>query len=149
LEELSFIEKDVRLGKLASVTICQKQNPAELRLTAGARLMLQEIPANPGHECWQQGNTLGPDFRMWKRAKFGQNRFRLFFRYDSSAKVIIFVWVNNENTLRKEGDKNDPYAIFEKSLQKGDPPSDLKELLKRGTEVKSPESSDEPNAEQS
>jgi toxin YhaV len=112
-----------------------KQHPKTKRLARIRELMLKEIPADPSHERWQQGNTLGPDFGLWKRAKFGQNRFRLFFRYDSSAKVIIYAWVNNASTLRKAGDKNDPYAVFEKGLQKGNPPSDLKELLKRCRQV--------------
>jgi toxin YhaV len=38
----------------------------------------------------------------WRRAKF-LSRFRLFFRYNSKAKVIIYAWVNEENTLRKAG----------------------------------------------
>jgi hypothetical protein len=50
--------------------------------------------------------------------------------------VIIYAWVNNENTLRKDGDKNDPYVMFAKGLNKGDPPTDLPELLKRCIEVK-------------
>ena len=32
----------------------------------------------------------------WFRAKFGAQRFRLFFRYDSKAKVILYAWVNDE-----------------------------------------------------
>jgi excisionase family DNA binding protein len=27
-------------------------------------------------------------------------RFRLFFRYDTKAKIIVFAWVNDEQTLR-------------------------------------------------
>ena len=32
--------------------------------------------------------------RHWLRAKFGGGRFRLFFGYSSSAKIIIYAWVN-------------------------------------------------------
>lgn len=47
----------------------------------------------------EKGNTLGPEHRHWRRAKIGR-RFRLFFRYDSRAKTIVFAWVNDEQTLR-------------------------------------------------
>jgi len=39
-------------------------------------------------------------------------RFRLFFRYDSRAKTIVFAWVNDAQTLRSAGSKPDPYATF-------------------------------------
>ena len=107
-----------------------KEHPKTKRLLRIKQLIFDEIPAEPGHERWNQGNSLGTEFKLWKRAKFGKNRFRLFFRYDSTNKIIIYAWVNNENTLRKEGDKNEPYAIFAKGLRKGDPPSDLAALLK-------------------
>lgn len=107
-----------------------KEHTRTKRLARIKKLMLEEIPSDPGHENWNQGNTLGSEYRRWKRAKFGQNRFRLFFRYDSSRKVIIYAWVNDEKSLRKAGDKNDPYAIFKRGLQKGDPPDDLNALLK-------------------
>jgi len=38
--------------------------------------------------------------------KFG-GRFRLFFRYDGRARLIVFAWVNDEQTLRKCGAKSD------------------------------------------
>lgn len=113
-----------------------KDSPKTKRLARIRKLMFEEIPANPGNPKWNQGNTLGSQFRLWKRAKFGQNRFRLFFRYDGSKRVIIFAWVNDENTLRKEGDKKDPYTVFSKGLKIGDPPTDLDDLLKRCRKVK-------------
>ncbi len=102
-----------------------KKHPKTKRLVRIRQLMWEEIPTQPGHERWNQGNTLGTEYRLWKRAKFGQNRFRLFFRYDAPKKIILYAWVNDENTLRKEGDKNNPYAIFARGLKKGDPPADL------------------------
>ena len=50
----------------------------------------------------QLGNTLGPEHRHWRRAKF-LGRFRLFFRYSSKDRVIIYAWVNDQNTLLKAG----------------------------------------------
>ena len=112
-----------------------RDHPRTKRLARIKKLMLEEIPADPGHAQWNQGNTLGKDFRLWKRAKFGQNRFRLFFRYDGIRKVIIYAWVNDENTLRKEGAKSDPYVVFSKCLLNGAPPTNMDELLKLCSDV--------------
>lgn len=87
-----------------------------------------EIPADPNAAVYQLGNTMGAKHRHWRRAKFLQ-RFRLFFRFDSATKVIIYAWVNDENTLRKAGAKTDAYAVFQSRLAKGDPPTDWGELL--------------------
>jgi len=38
---------------------------------------------------------MGPAFRHWRRAKVGE-RFRSFFRFDSTVKIMIFAWVNDE-----------------------------------------------------
>ena len=115
----------------------QKSNPknygtnANVKLLAAlSKLMLEIIPADPTRPEFRQGNTLGPEYRHWFRAKF-LGRFRLFFRYDSKAKLIIYAWVNDERTLRQSGGKNDPYEVFKRMLNSGDPPNDWAALVKR------------------
>jgi toxin YhaV len=71
---------------------------------------------------------MGTEFRHWRRAKIGR-RFRLFFRFDSKTRIIIFPWVNDENTLRSSGSKNDPYAVFQQMLERGRPPDDWAALM--------------------
>ena len=101
---------------------------ANVRLfNALSRLILEAVPSDPNREEYRQGNTMGTDFRHWRRAKIGR-RFRLFFRFDSKSKIIIFAWVNDENTLRSSGSKKDPYAVFQRMLDKGHPPDDWAEL---------------------
>jgi len=92
-------------------------------INASSHLMLEVVPSDPSRDEYRQGNTLGAAYHHWRRAKIGR-RFRLFFRYDSKAKVIVFAWVNNEQTLRSTGSKSDPYAVFEKMLGLGNPPDD-------------------------
>ncbi|MGB3288597.1 MAG: type II toxin-antitoxin system YhaV family toxin [Burkholderiaceae bacterium] len=96
-------------------------------LNALSHLILNVVPSDPSRNEYRQGNTLGPAYRHWRRAKIGR-RFRLFFRYDSRAKVIVFAWVNDEQTLRSAGSKSDPYAVFEKMLGRGNPPDDWNAL---------------------
>ena len=93
-----------------------------------SRLILETIPSDPSCEEYRQGNTMGQAFRHWRRAKVGR-RFRLFFRFDSTAKIIIFAWVNDDRTLRAAGSRSDPYAVFQKMLQRGHPPDDWDALL--------------------
>lgn len=91
-------------------------------------IVYDEVPGNPDAPEYRLGNTLGKSQRHWRRAKF-LGRFRLFFRFDSATKIIIFAWVNDESTLRKSGAKSDAYAIFKARLTRGDPPDGWAELL--------------------
>lgn len=93
------------------------------------KIILDEIPADPGHKDYRLGKALGGGHKNWFRAKFLKGRFRLFYRYDSSSKVIIFCWTNDENTLRKEGSRTDPYVVFKSMLESGKPPSDWGDLV--------------------
>lgn len=102
---------------------------ANVRLfNALSKLIFEAVPSDPNREEYRQGNTMGPAFRHWRRAKIGR-RFRLFFRFDSKSRVIIFAWVNDENTLRSSGSKTDPYAVFQRMLDRGHPPDDWATLL--------------------
>jgi toxin YhaV len=101
------------------------------KLLATIRSLIKEsIPRNPGSPEFRQGGTLGPDNRHWFRAKFHQ-RYRLFFRFSTKDKIIVYVWMNDESTLRKAGSRTDPYWVFKKMLQAGDPPQALEDLLRR------------------
>ncbi len=93
-----------------------------------SQTMLDGVPGDPARDEYRQGNTLGPAHRHWRRARIGR-RFRLFFRYDSKAKVIVYAWVNDEQTLRASGGKSDPYAVFGKMLRRGNPPDDWDALV--------------------
>jgi len=97
-------------------------------LRALSQLMMDAIPSDPARAEYRQGNTLGDAYRHWRRAKIGR-RFRLFFRYDERAKIIVFAWVNDEQTLRSAGSKSDPYTVFEKMLGRGNPPNDWNTLV--------------------
>jgi toxin YhaV len=114
----------------------QKNDPSGFESNANIKLlcalsqvMMDGVPTGPAREEYRQGNTLGHEHRHWRRAKIGR-RFRLFFRYDSKANIIVFAWVNDEQTLRSSGSKSDPYAVFQKMLEQGNPPDDWDSLIK-------------------
>jgi len=100
------------------------------------RCITESIPRDPGAPEFRQGDTLGPDNRHWFRAKVYQ-RYRLFFRFSTKDRVIVYVWVNDEFTLRKAGSKTDAYAVFKSMLKAGDPPRTLEALLKHAKEMRS------------
>lgn len=121
---------------LAAVEKAKKKRPKDYQATASFKLLaaletllFTVIPEDPGRAEYRQGATLGADYTHWFRAKFGGQRFRLFFRYDSTSKIIVYAWVNDEDSKRTYGAKTDAYAVFRKMLEKGNPPDDWESLL--------------------
>jgi toxin YhaV len=50
----------------------------------------------------------------------------------------VYVWVNDAGTLRKAGSRSDPYAVFTKRLQEGNPPDSWEALFKKSDLLKTP-----------
>lgn len=97
------------------------QHPKVRLLARVRKIILEDIPRDPASPANEQGNTLGPAHRHWRRAKFNQ-RFRIFFRFHTASRVIIYAWMNDESTLRARGSRRDVYAVFERRLKAGEPP---------------------------
>jgi toxin YhaV len=111
-----------------------KKHPKTKLLATIRRYITEMIPRDPTAPEFRQGDTLGPDNRHWFRARFHQ-RYRLFFRFSTKDRVIVYVWVNDEFTLRKAGSRTDAYAVFKSMLNAGDPPRTLEALLKYAKEM--------------
>ncbi len=97
---------------------------------------------NPPHsQCHGSASPLAA-FQVSTYGRFwvSTEGFRLFFRFSSSHKAIVYAWVNDETTLRKAGAQRDPYAIFTKRLKEGNPPDDWDSLVKHATSLVSRES---------
>ena len=107
-------------------------------LRALDRVTSEVIPRDPSRARYRQGNTLGRHYRHWRRARIGR-RFRVFFRYDAKAKVIVYAWMNDERTLRSSGSKTDPYTVFAKMLAQGGPPDDWASLIAASRQDPQPE----------
>lgn len=125
-----------QLEKLTSaVEAAKAKDPDHYQSSANAKVLaavnefvFRKVPADPTATVYRQGSTLGGDRKHWFRAKFGNGRFRLFFRYSSTARVVIFAWVNDETTLRTYGAKTDAYKVFMSMLDAGNPPDDWDSL---------------------
>lgn len=135
LEKLAIAVADVKLRHPDTW-----QSTANAKLLAALRqLIFETVPSDPTRPEYRQGETLGKGRKYWFRAKFGNGRFRLFFRYSSKDKAIIYAWVNDESTLRTYGSKTDAYAVFCKMLDRGNPPDTWETLLKEANAAGAPQ----------
>ncbi|WP_376691293.1 type II toxin-antitoxin system YhaV family toxin [Wenzhouxiangella sp. EGI_FJ10409] len=106
-----------------------KRKNVTKRLAAIRKLAFEVIPADPARPEYRQGKTLGKDYKHWFRAKFLQ-QYRLFFRFHSSSRLIVYAWVNDESSLRAYDSAEDAYRVFRQMLDGGNPPDDWDSLLK-------------------
>ncbi len=126
-EQLTQLREEVhKLRQKDPVAYINKN--ASKRLAAVTRLMYEIIPQDPGRPEYRQGLSLGSEHKHWFRAKFFQ-QYRLFFRFHTSAKIIVYAWVNDETTLRAYNSKEDAYLVFKKMLDSGNPPGSWEALL--------------------
>ena len=98
------------------------------RLAAIVKLAFEIIPQDPARPEYRQGTALGDEYKHWFRAKFFQ-QYRLFFRYHRESRIIIYAWVNDENTKRAYESASDAYRAFRRMLKNGNPPDDWSQLL--------------------
>lgn len=108
---------------------------ASKRLSAINKLAFDIIPQDPTRAEYRQGSTLGGQHKHWLRAKFFQ-QYRLFFRYHAASKVIVFAWVNDDQTKRAFESSDDAYRVFRKMLESGHPPDDWDQLLSESKVLK-------------
>lgn len=101
---------------------------ASKRLAAITKLAFDVIPQDPTRPEYRQGGTLGDAHKHWFRAKFFQ-QYRLFFRYHAAARVLVFAWVNDDDSKRAYESSDDAYRVFRKMLEGGRPPDDWDMLL--------------------
>lgn len=102
-------------------------------------LAFDKLPGDPGNAAFRQGGTLGAKRKHWFRGKTGSGRYRLFYRYHSSARIIVYAWVNDDQSLRTRGSARDAYSVFAGMLGKGNPPDDWDALLAAASGEKSRE----------
>lgn len=133
IDQLATLENQVRALKQKHPDSFQTKAPTK-RLLAIRKLIKEVIPSDPNGLQFKLGNTLGPENRHWFRAKFLQ-QYRLFFRFDSKSKIIIFCWVNDDQSLRAYESKDDAYLVFKQMLDSGHPPQTWVELLERASSL--------------
>jgi toxin YhaV len=127
LAQIEALTQQVEAFKQKDPVGYVKKN-ASNRVAAIAKLAFDVIPQDPTRPEYRQGGTLGDEHKHWFRAKFFQ-QYRLFFRYHAPSKVIVFAWVNDEDTKCAYESSDDAYRVFRKMLENGHPPDDWHQLL--------------------
>lgn len=109
-----------------------KAHPRTHLLASVYKAITVRVPASPEHPDFRLGKTLGRDYGNWRRVGKGQpERYRLFFRFASKpVKLIVCVWFDDEDTLRKAGSKTDVYETFRRMLARGEVPDGIDHLLR-------------------
>ncbi|GGO56133.1 toxin YhaV [Roseovarius pacificus] len=133
LDQLEGLIEEVEGRRRRDSKTWRKKNCTK-RLAAIFKLVTGAIPVDPGAPAFRQGDTLGDGRKHWFRAKFFQ-QYRLFYRFNSDAKVIVLAWVNDEKTLRAYGSKTDAYATFRGMLDGGNPPDNFDTLMDEAVAV--------------
>lgn len=101
---------------------------ASRRLAAILKLVLEVIPQDPAAKAFRQGHALGESHAHWRRALFFQ-QYRLFFRFHSTSRMIVFAWVNDDRSLRAFESPDDADRVLRAMLARGHPPDDWDTLL--------------------
>jgi len=128
LNQVEALLAKVESLKAKDPKTCKQKNSTK-RLAAIAKLALEVIPEDPTRPEYRQGGTLGDGRKHWFRAKFYQ-QYRLFFRFHAAQRIIVYAWVNDEDSKRAYESDDDAYRVFRKMLDGGHPPEDWEMLLK-------------------
>ena len=114
-----------------------KTHPKTKLLGSVYKAITELVPANPDAPEFRLGKTLGANNAHWRRVKKGMpERYRMFFRFASNpSQVIVYVWLNDEDSLRKAGAKTDVYASFQRMLARGVVPNSIEALLDEATDA--------------
>jgi len=100
-----------------------RRHPRVKLLAAVTRLVDEIVPADPNAAEYR----LRGDLRKFRRAKGHglPDRYRLFWVFSDAARTIIFLYLNDEASLRKAGAKSDPYKVFGRMVERGELGSDF------------------------
>jgi toxin YhaV len=74
---------------------------------------LEIIPEDPNRPDY----LLSGDLRKYRRYKQGLQRYRIIFCFSNRPSIIMYLYVNDREHLRKQGSRTDPYEEFKKMVR--------------------------------
>ncbi len=128
-----LFDRQYRELSVRAQTLKTNLNPDDYRTHSPVKLFAaiaigieEKIASDPLAAHFALTGALKRYSRMKKMGLPG--RYRLFFRVFDTAemKAIVILWLGYP---RKEGDKNDCYAIFTKMVNRGEFPEDMSDLI--------------------
>ena len=110
-------------------------HPKTMLLASVYKAITEVVPANPDAPEFRLGKTPDVQNTNWRRVRKGMpDSYRLFFRFVSNpTKVIVYVWFNDEDTLRKVCSKTNVYATFKRMLASAVVAKNIEDLLVEST----------------
>ncbi len=90
-------------------------HPVIKLLARVSKATLEIIPQDPHKKDYLLKGSLS----KFRRYKVCLQRYRLLFCFADKPPVIIHLYINDDEHLRKDGDKNDPYREFASLVKKG------------------------------
>jgi toxin YhaV len=73
------------------------------------------IPQDPNRPEY----LLTGELKKYRRYRQGLQRYRVLFCFSNNPAIIIYLYLNDRNHLRKQGGRSDPYEEFKKMLSSG------------------------------
>ena len=90
-----------------------------VKLFAAVRKLIGEIvPADPNAREYRLRKPLERHRRAKKRGL--PARYRLLWVFSTTEKFILFTYLNDGATIRKEGAATDPYSVYEQMVKRGE-----------------------------
>lgn len=80
-------------------------------------LVQNVIPNDPEHRDYLLKGALSKYRRT--KGKGLPERYRLIWIFSKKHKIIIFLFINGPGSLRKDGDRGDPYRVLEVLVESG------------------------------
>lgn len=114
-QKIEALKQKVRHLK-ATLTESEFLEHEDVKFAARLRKATMEvIPEDPDRiEYRLKGNL-----KKFRRYKQGLQQYRLMFAFSNTPPIIVYLYVNDTHTLRKEGSKTDPYIVFSKKVEQG------------------------------
>lgn len=86
-----------------------------VKLAVRIREAEREVAADPDRPEY----LLRDELRKFRRYKRGLGRYRILYCFSNKPPIVVFLYLNTESSLRKDGSRRDPYEEFKALLRRG------------------------------
>jgi toxin YhaV len=116
--------------------VIAQQHPESYHTTEYARFFrrlrdrMDDALFDPEKKEYHLGDTSVQGLDAWRRIKDGMpERNRLFFQFSAQDRQVVFAWLTD--ALRRKGDHNDVYQVFQRMIKRNNIPNNIADLCAR------------------